>query len=115
MLADINFLTYFFGFKHPIYREVEYHELQNKVLYPQPIKEMLDNNVTFSTTESMSKCQGGDFVLEEKIKKQKGIAPKGIVNSKTCQKFSRTTIFRNICEQILLGLAYSYFCKIAPS
>ena len=93
---------------------MEYRELQNKVLYPQPIKEMLDN-VTYSTTESMRKCQGGDLALEEKIKKQKGIAPKGILNSKTCQKFSRTTIFRNICEQLLLGLAYSYFCKIAPS
>ena len=69
---------------------MEYRELQNKVLYPQPIKEMLDNNVTFSTTESMSKCQGGDFVLEERIKKQKGIAPKGIVNSKTWQKISHS-------------------------
>ena len=78
-----NFFDVFFGFKHPIYRGVEYCELQSKVLYPQPIKEMLDNNVKFSTTESMSKCQGGDFVLEEKIKKQKGIFPKGIVNSKT--------------------------------
>ena len=31
----------------------------------------------------MNKCQGGDFVLEEIIKKQKGIALKGIVYSKT--------------------------------
>ena len=69
---------------------MEYRELQNKVLYPQPIKEMLDNNITFSLTESMSKCQGGDFVLEGKIKKQKGIALKGIVNSKTWQKISRS-------------------------
>ena len=38
----------------------------------------------------MSKCQEGDFVLEEKIEKQKGIAPKGIVNSKTWQKISRS-------------------------
>ena len=78
-----KFFDVSFGFKYPIYREVEFRKLRNKVLYPQPIKEMLDNNATFSTTESMSKCQGGDFVLEEKIKKQKGIAPKGIVNSKT--------------------------------
>ena len=69
---------------------MEYRELRNKVLYPQTIKEMLDHNVIFTTTESMSKCQGGDFVLEEKIKKQKGIAPKGIVNSKTWQKISRS-------------------------
>ena len=82
--GSYKFFDIFFGFKHPIYWEVEYRELWNKVLYPQSIKEMLDNNVTFSTTESMSKCQGGDFVLEEKIKKQKGISPKGIVNSKTC-------------------------------
>ena len=85
-----TFFDVSFGFKYPIYREVEFRKLRNKVLYPQPIKEMLDNNVTFSTTESMSKCQGGDFVLEEKIKKQKGIAPKGIVNSKTWQKISRS-------------------------
>ena len=62
---------------------MEHGELRNKILYPKPIKEMLDNNATFSTTESMGKCQGADFVLEEIIKKQKGIAPKGIVNSKT--------------------------------
>ena len=51
-----KFFDAFFGFKHPIYREVEYRKLRNKLLYPQPIKEMLDNNVTFSTTESMRKC-----------------------------------------------------------
>ena len=84
-----KFFDIFFGFTHPVYREVEYRELQNKVLYPQSIKEMLDNNVTFNLTESMSKCQG-DFISEEKIKKQKGIAPKGIVNSKTWQKISRS-------------------------
>ena len=39
---------------------MEYRELRNKVLYPQPIKEMSEYNVTFSTTESMSKCQGGE-------------------------------------------------------
>ena len=62
---------------------MEHGELRNKILYPKPIKEMLDNNATFSTTESMSKCQEGDFVLEEKIKKQKGIAARGNVSSKT--------------------------------
>ena len=51
-----KFFDAFFGFKHPIYREVEYRKLRNKLLCPQPIKEMLDNNVTFSTTESMRKC-----------------------------------------------------------
>ena len=31
----------------------------------------------------MTQFQGGDFVLEEKIKKQKGIAARGNVSSKT--------------------------------
>ena len=90
MLADINFLTYFSDLNTQFTEKWNTEELRNKVLYTQSIKEMLDNNnnVKFSKTESMSKSQGRDFVLEDKIKKQKGVAPKGIVNSKTWQKIS---------------------------
>ena len=43
----------------------------------------------------LCKCQGGDFVLEEKIKKETVIASKSIVNSKTWQKkFRRKYIIR---------------------
>ena len=34
----------------------------------------------------LCKCQGGDFVLKEKTKKETVIASKSIVNSKTWQK-----------------------------
>ena len=40
----------------------------------------------------LCKCQGGDFVLEEKIKKETVIASKSIVNSKTWQKNSEGNI-----------------------
>ena len=36
-----KFFDVFFGFKHPIYQEVEYGKLRNKILYPKPIKEIL--------------------------------------------------------------------------
>ena len=91
MLADINFLTYFSDLNTQFTEKWNIASCEAKYyIYPQSVKEMLDNNVTFSTTESISKCQGGDFALEEKIKKQKSIAPKGTVNSKTWQKISRS-------------------------
>ena len=90
MLADINFLTYFSDLNIQFTEKWSTEVLLNKVLYTQSIIEMLDDNVTFSKTESMSKCQGGDFASEEKIKKQKSIAPNGLVNSKTWQKISRS-------------------------
>ena len=46
--------------------------------------------MTFSATDIIGKCQGGDFKLEGKIKKQKNIAPKGAVTAKTWQKISRS-------------------------
>ena len=30
----------FYGFNHPIYTEVEYSDLHNKVLYPEVVKEL---------------------------------------------------------------------------
>ena len=85
-----KFFDLFFEFKHPIYREVEYHELRKKILYPDCVKNLLENNITVSTNETNSKCQGGDFMLEEKIKKQKGLAQKGVISSKTWQRISRS-------------------------
>ena len=76
----------FFAFKRPIYREVEYRELRNKILHPDSVKNLLDKNITLSTNETDSKCQGGDFMLQEKIKRQKELVPKGVVSSKTWQR-----------------------------
>ena len=64
--------------------------MRNKILYPDSIKNLLDKNITLSTNETDSKCQGSDFMLEEKIKRQKELAPKGVVSSKTWQRVSRS-------------------------
>ena len=85
-----KFFDLVYAFNHPIYREVEYRELRNKVIYPEEIKNVLNENITFSATDITGKCQGGDFILELKIKKQKNIAPKGAVTAKTWQKISRS-------------------------
>ena len=73
-----NYFDLFYAFNHPIYREDEYRELKNKVLYPEQVKNILNENITFSATDITGKCQGGNFILEGKIKKQKNIAPKAL-------------------------------------
>ena len=85
-----KFFDLFFAFKHPIYREVEYRKFRNKILYPDCINNLLENNMTFSTNETDSKCQGGEFMLKEKIKSQKVLAPKGVIKSKTWQRISHS-------------------------
>ena len=85
-----KFFYLFFAFKHPIYREVEYWELHNKVSYPPEIQVLLESNVSYSSSDKEQTCQGADFILEEKVKNQKSIAPKGIVSVKIWQRISRS-------------------------
>ena len=82
----------FFEFNHPIYREVEYSDLKNKVLYPDIVKQRRKINVSFSDLKSMQNTnhQSGDFKLEENVKSLKRIAPKGNVSSETWQKIARS-------------------------
>ena len=79
----------FYAFKHPIYREVEYRDLRNRVMYPPEIRKLRDDHSSFSTTSVPFKSQGGDFVLEGRVKRQKLIAPKGPIQGKTWQMLSR--------------------------
>ena len=48
--------------------------------HPEEIKELLDDNMSFSSSQLDHNHQSGDFVLEGKIKRHKMIAPKGIVS-----------------------------------
>lgn len=84
------FLNLFYGFNHPIYREIEYRDLRNKVLYPNQVKQQRKKNLTYSKSAEKSRNQGGDFLLEQKIQRQKMIAPKGIISSTTWQRISRS-------------------------
>ena len=77
-----KFFDQFFAFKHLIYREVEYRELRNKVLCPPEIQVFLESNVSYSSSNKEQTCQSADFILEEKVKNQKSIVPKGIVSAK---------------------------------
>ena len=47
MLADaIFFICFTHLINHPIYRQVEYRELKNKVIYPEEVKNILNKNIT---------------------------------------------------------------------
>ena len=62
------FLSFFYGFNHPYYQEIEYRDLENKPIYPQEVKEQRNKKLTFSTTDIVSHGQGGDFILEQKVR-----------------------------------------------
>lgn len=62
------FLEFFYGFNHPLYQEIEYRDLRNKARYPKEIRIQRQANLTFSSSsKEASRCQGGDFLLEEKV------------------------------------------------
>ena len=46
-----KFFDLFFAFKYPVYREVEYRELRNKVLCPLEIQVLLESNVSYSSSD----------------------------------------------------------------
>ena len=103
-----SFLDFFYGFNHPIYQEIEYRDLRVKAIYPEEIRRQLDENVTFSSSDLPNKGQGGDFLLEQKIKRQKMLSPKGPVNKATWQKISRCLdkfdcIYKNVSSNFNLG------------
>ena len=44
-----SFLDLFYGFNHPIYREIEYRDLRNKAIYPENVSNQRKQNLTFSS------------------------------------------------------------------
>ena len=85
-----KFLLMFYGFCHPIYQEVEYRDLRNRALYPTDLKSTMDENLTFSKSNLNHSHQGDDFVLEEKIKWHKMIAPKRSISKDMWKRISRS-------------------------
>ena len=88
--SRMKFMDLFFAFNHPIYREVEYRDLKNRVSYPPDIRSLRDRNMSYSTSTLIGKSKGGDFMLEEKVKRQKLLAPKGPITSSTWRTISRS-------------------------
>ena len=104
--AQLKFDDLLYAFKHPIYREVEYRDLKNRVLYDKEVKELRDKNMSFSTTTLMGKSQGGDFVLEGKVKRQKPLAP-GSIKAETWRTLSRALdtfdeVYSNVSSNLKL-------------
>ncbi|XP_057311750.1 uncharacterized protein LOC130649485 [Hydractinia symbiolongicarpus] len=92
-ISDVGrfaYLDLFYAFNHPIYREIEYRDLRNRAIYPNEVTEQRNQNLSFSTGSLEKKNQGGDFLLEQKIQRQKMIAPKGIVDKSTWKRISRS-------------------------
>lgn len=101
------FTDFFYAFHHPIYREIEYRDLRNKTIYPIEVRKQRYENLTFSTSSQEHKNQGGYFLLEQKIQKQKMMAPQGSVEKTTWQRISRSVdtfdkIYKNIDFQLSL-------------
>lgn len=61
----------------------------NKAIYPPQVRKQREENLTFSINECHGRNQGGDFLMEQKIKRQKMMAPKGNVDKATWQRISR--------------------------
>ena len=85
----MKFLPLFYAFNHPLYQEMEYRDLKNRAQYPASIKELLEQNCSFNTSTLPLNHQGGDFCLENKIKRHKLIAPKGRISNDTWFTISR--------------------------
>ena len=78
----------FHGFNHLIYREVEYSDLCNKVLYPEVVKELRKQNISFSEIHSKQNTnhQFGDFKLEEQVKSMIRMATKSSITAEAWQQ-----------------------------
>ena len=105
--ARLKFDDLFYAFNHPIYREVEYRDLKNRVLYPEQVRTLRDNNMSFNECQNVGKSQGTDFVLKGKVKRQKLLAPKGSDKASTGKVLARCLdVFDDIysvpCERLKL-------------
>ena len=85
----MTFLGMFFAFNHPVYREVEYNELRNHVITPKTVKKSRDRNHTFTESSGASEShQGGDFMLEQRVKRMKMLSPKGVMSTEMWERVS---------------------------
>ena len=75
-----------------MYQDIEYYDLQNVAKYPEGIKELLDDNMSFSSSQLDHNHQGGDYVLEGKIKRHKMVAHKVIASNEMWKCISRALI-----------------------
>ena len=54
----------FHAFNHPIYQEIEYRDLKQKVFMPDEVRNQRRSNLTYTVSDNRGTHQGGDFILE---------------------------------------------------
>ena len=104
-----KFNDMFYAFNHPIYREVEYNELRQRILFPSEIGQLRQENITYSNINGVTRNnhEGGDFKLENQIKRIKSLAPKGRISEDIWKKLIRCSTDVSACidhGKKLLGL-----------
>ena len=85
-----KFMELFYGFNHPIYQEIEYRDLQQKIIMPEDVKKQRDENLTYSQSSIPKKHPGGDFILENKVKREKMLVSKTDDSEKQWKQVSRS-------------------------
>lgn len=84
-----KFWELFYGFNHPIYQEIEYCDLRQKVAMPYIVKKQRTKNLTYTISKNPNKHQGDDFILEGKVHWQKVLASKGVDLEKMRREVAR--------------------------
>ena len=79
----------------------------NKSIYPKEVGVQMQNNLSFSSYDVQGRHQGGDFLLEQKVQRQKLLAPKGVVEKNVWQRISRSVdtidkIYANASSDLML-------------
>ena len=85
----MKFFDLWFALNHPIYRENEYNDLREQVLYNDQVLALRDRNTTFSNGANDFNHQCGDFKLEERVKTMKKLSPKGKMDKQMWQRVAR--------------------------
>ena len=65
-----KFMELFYGFNHPIYQEIEYCDLRQKVVTPSIVRKQRTENLTYTISKNPNKHQGRDFILKVKVHRQ---------------------------------------------
>ena len=85
-----KFMELFYAFNHPIYQEIEYRDLRQKVIMPDEVRKQREENLTYTISKAPKKHQGGDFILEGKVRRQKMLASKGSDTQKMWREIARS-------------------------
>ena len=77
-------------FNHPIYQEIEYRDLRQKVIMRSIVKKQRTENLTYTISKNPNKHQGGNFILEGTVRRQKMLASKGVDLEKMWREVARS-------------------------